>query len=144
MNGNEYDLSRFKKAQEQDYAEALREIQMGYKQSHWIWYIFPQIAGLGRSGTAEYYAIRDLGEAKAYLADGTLRAHLLEISNALLTLESSDAEDVMGWPDNLKLRSSMTLFHAADPEEPVFQQVLDKFYDGKPDQRTLDNLKSQV
>lgn len=139
-----YDLSRFKKAQEQDYAEALREIQKGHKQSHWIWYIFPQIAGLGRSGTAEYYAIRDLGEAKAYLADDTLRAHLLEISNALLTLESNDAEEVMGWPDNLKLRSSMTLFHEADPEEEVFQQVLDKFYGGVSDQRTLQILKSQA
>lgn len=139
-----YDLSRFKKAQEQDYAEALCEIQKGHKQSHWIWYIFPQIAGLGRSGTAEYYAIRDLGEAKAYLADDTLRAHLLEISNALLTLESNDAEEVMGWPDNLKLRSSMTLFHEADPEEEVFQQVLDKFYGGVSDQRTLQILKSQA
>lgn len=139
-----YDLSRFKKAQEQNYAEALCEIQKGHKQSHWIWYIFPQIAGLGRSGTAEYYAIRDLGEAKAYLADDTLREHLLEISRALLTLESSDAENIMGWPDNLKLRSSITLFHEADPEEEVFQQVLDKFYGGVSDQRTLQILKSQA
>ena len=132
-----YDLSRFHNAQKSAYATALSEIRAGRKRSHWIWYIFPQIQGLGFSSTAQYYAIADLDEAKAYLQDSVLRDHLLEISNALLALNSSDPSSVMGYPDDLKLRSSMTLFALADPACRVFQDVLDKYYDGKRDERTV-------
>lgn len=135
------DLQRFLDAQERDYGTALAEIRAGHKTSHWIWYIFPQIAGLGYSSTSVFYAIADLGEAKAYMAEPTLRSHLIEISEALLNLESSNAREVMGRPDDMKLRSSMTLFAEAEPEEPVFQAVLNKFWEGKPDRRTLDILR---
>ena len=130
-------LERFVRAQEHSYDAALREIRGGRKRSHWMWYIFPQIAGLGMSSTAQYYAIYDLTEAEEYLAHPILGPRLLEISRALLALDTSDADAVFGWPDNLKLRSSMTLFHCADPDCPVFQQVLDKFFGGRPDERTL-------
>ena len=132
-----YDLSRFHKAQKGSYETALAEIRAGRKRSHWIWYIFPQIQGLGYSSTAQYYAIENLEEAKAYLADPVLRERLLEISNALLALDSCDPTDVMGYPDDLKLRSSMTLFSLADPECTVFRDVLEKFYDGREDPRTI-------
>lgn len=121
-------------------AAALREIQSGRKRSHWIWYIFPQVAGLGMSSTSQYYAISGLDEARAYLREPTLRAHLLEISSALLALDESDPTAVFGFPDDLKLRSSMTLFAAAAPDEPVFSAVLDKFFGGQPDTRTLQIL----
>ena len=128
-----YDLDRFLTAQRRDYAAALREIQNGRKRSHWIWYIFPQVAGLGMSSTSQYYAISGLDEARAYLREPTLRAHLLEI-------DESDPTAVFGFPDDLKLRSSMTLFAAAAPDEPVFSAVLDKFFGGQPDTRTLQIL----
>ena len=132
-----YDLSRFHRAQSRDYAEALAEIRAGRKRSHWIWYIFPQIQGLGFSSTSQFYAITDLGEAKAYLADPLLRERLLEISSALLELPSSDPSAVMGYPDDLKLKSSMTLFELAEPDCPVFPAVLEKFYGGERDRRTI-------
>ena len=142
-----YDLDRFLTAQRRDYAAALREIRSGRKRSHWIWYIFPQVAGLGMSSTSQYYAISGLDEARAYLREPTLRAHLLEISsalleisNALLALDESDPSVVFGFPDDLKLRSSITLFAAAAPDEPVFSAVLDKFFGGQPDTRTLQIL----
>ena len=103
-----YDLNRFLSAQRRDYAAALREIRSGRKRSHWIWYIFPQVAGLGMSSTSQFYAISGLDEARAYLSEPTLRAHLLEISSALLALEESNPTAVFGFPDDLKLRSSMT------------------------------------
>lgn len=140
---NRFDLDRFIKAQENDYQTALDEIRKGRKRSHWIWYIFPQIAGLGLSSLSQYYAIASMEEAKAYMENACLRTHLLEISEALLSLESSDPSRVMGYPDDLKLRSSMTLFAEASPEEPVFQAVLDKYFDGRKDERTLDILKNQ-
>ncbi|MEE3393483.1 MAG: DUF1810 domain-containing protein [Lachnospiraceae bacterium] len=130
-------LDRFIKAQEHDYDTALAEIKTGHKRSHWIWYIFPQIKGLGFSPTSEYYGIDGLVEAKEYMQNDTLKNRLIEISEALLGLDSSDASDVMGYPDNLKLRSSMTLFAEAAPEIEVFQKVLDKFFDGKKDDMTL-------
>ena len=132
------DLSRFLKAQEQDYEQALREIRSGRKRSHWMWYIFPQIQGLGFSPTAQYYAIRDLQEARDYLAHPVLGARLKEISSALLDLEGLSASEIFGYPDDLKLRSSMTLFRLADLNEPIFLEVLEKYYDGEPDSRTVD------
>ena len=136
-----HDLERFYKAQEYDYETALSEIRNGRKESHWMWYIFPQIAGLGRSTTAEYYAIKSKEEAKGYIEDPVLGKRLIEISQALLQVISDDAEMVMGWPDNLKLRSCMTLFAEVAPEQPVFRNVLEKFYDGEMDEKTLDILK---
>ena len=132
------DLSRFLKAQEQDYEQALREIRSGRKRSHWMWYIFPQIQGLGFSPTAQYYAIRDLQEARDYLAHPVLGTRLKEISSALLDLNGLSASEIFGYPDDLKLRSSMTLFRMADLNEPVFLEVLEKYYDGKPDVRTVE------
>ena len=132
-----YNLSRFLKAQEEDYERALAEIRAGRKRSHWIWYIFPQLNGLGFSHMAHYYGIDGIGEAKAYMKDPVLSARLIEISEALLNLRSSDPGAVMGYPDDLKLRSSMTLFHAAAPEVPVFPQVLEKFFGGEEDEITL-------
>jgi uncharacterized protein (DUF1810 family) len=133
-------LERFRKAQKNSYDTALREIKNGQKRSHWMWYIFPQIAGLGYSQTAQYYAIADLDEAKEFLKDDMLGKNIVEISEALLEVESNDATHVMGWPDDLKLRSSMTLFALADPECDVFRKVLDKFYGGEMDERTIELL----
>ena len=132
------DLSRFLKAQEQDYEQALREIRSGRKRSHWMWYIFPQIQGLGFSPTAQYYAIRDLQEARDYLAHPVLGTRLKEISSALLDLNGLSASEIFGYPDDQKLRRSMTLFRMADLNEPVFLEVLEKYYDGKPDARTVE------
>ena len=106
-----------------------------------MWYIFPQLKGLGYSPTAQYYSIENLAEAEAFLAHPVLGVHLVEISRALLALETDNADLVFGYPDNLKLRSSMTLFAQVREADPVFGQVLDKFFEGKPDQRTLELLK---
>lgn len=133
---NDYTLNRFLTAQERSYDAALAEIKAGRKRTHWMWYIFPQIAGLGMSSTAQYYSIQDRLEAEEYMEHPVLGARLLEISRALLTLENSDATAVMGYPDDLKLRSCMTLF-AQVSDDPVFEAVLDKFFGGRPDSRTL-------
>lgn len=133
-------LQRFLTAQRNSYETALREIRSGQKRSHWMWFIFPQIAGLGYSETAQYYAIRDMEEAKEYLKNDVLRSRLLEISQALLETESDDATYVMGWPDDMKLKSSMTLFLLAEPKCEVFQKVLDKFFQGETDQKTEEIL----
>lgn len=132
------DLKRFVDAQERDYPVALAEIRAGRKRSHWMWYIFPQLAGLGHSPMAERYAIRDMGEASAYLADGVLGSRLVEISRALMGLATSDATAVMGTPDDLKLRSSMTLFSMVAGTDKVFSEVLGKFYGGRRDERTVE------
>lgn len=136
-------LERFRKAQRNSYKTALQEIRAGRKQSHWMWYIFPQIAGLGRSETAQYCAIRDRRETEEYLKDPVLGRNLLEICGALLELDCDDAAAVMGWPDDLKLRSSMTLFALIRPECGVFQKVLDKFYGGEKDLKTVELLGMQ-
>ena len=130
-------LKRFTDAQERVYPTALAEIQNGRKRSHWMWFIFPQIQGLGFSETAQYYAISDLPEAAAYLQHPVLGSRLTEISTALLALGGSNANSIFGSPDDLKLKSSMTLFAALPGADPVFQSVLDKFYRGTKDARTL-------
>ena len=135
------DLSRFRDAHERDYLRALGEIRNGRKLSHWMWYIFPQLKGLGRSANSEYYGIRDLEEARAYLADPILGGHLITLCEALLTLETSDPAEVMGHPDDRKLRSSMTLFAEASDSLGIFRQVLEKYYQGKQDPRTLALLR---
>ena len=133
-------LERFVKAQKYDYDTALREIRSGRKRSHWMWYIFPQLQGLGYSSTAQYYGIRDLEEAQDYMEHPVLGPRLVEISEALLVLDTSDASAVMGYPDDLKLRSSMTLFELAAPGQPVFSRVLEKYYSGHRDRHTLELL----
>lgn len=135
-----YDLSRFVSAQQRDYTIALREIQGGRKRSHWMWYIFPQLKGLGMSYTAQLYGIEGLGEARAFLADPYLGGNLREICAALLELDTNDASYVFGYPDDLKLRSSMTLFKLASDGDTVFGAVLQKFYSGREDQRTRELL----
>ena len=138
-----YDLSRFIDAQKADYDTALDEIRQGRKKSHWIWYIFPNITGLGYSSTSQHYAIKDLSEARAYLDNKLLRGRLEEISSELLKLKENDVVKIMGSPDDLKLRSCMTLFLKADPDNKLFASVLDKFFDGEEDERTVEILKSQ-
>ena len=130
-------LDRFLDAQRGDYAAALAEVRRGRKTSHWMWYIFPQIAGLGQSSTARYYSIRDLEEAREYYSHPVLGQRLREISGALLDLRGSDPVAVFGGIDSMKLKSSMTLFAVAAPDDPLFQQVLDKYYGGEQDTLTL-------
>ncbi|MDE7312204.1 MAG: DUF1810 domain-containing protein [Eubacterium sp.] len=134
-------LNRFIDAHLRDYPSALSEIKNGRKQSHWMWYIFPQVSGLGMSEISTYYSIQDLEEAKAYMEEPLLRSHLLEICETLLALESCDANKIFGFPDDMKLKSSMTLFAQACPKIDTFQKVLDKFFNGMKDQKTLDLLK---
>lgn len=136
-------LERFVQAQADSYVHALREIKSGRKTSHWMWYIFPQLSGLGHSQTARYYAIRDRAEAEAYLAHPVLGKRLLEISSELLKLESFDATAVMGWPDDLKLKSSMTLFSLVS-REPVYRQVLEKYFRGEEDVYTVQAISRQA
>ena len=132
------DLGRFLEAQETMYETALSEIKSGKKQSHWMWYIFPQIARLGFSETAQFYAIQNLKEATEYLDHAVLGNRLREISAEVLRLEGRDANEIFGFPDDLKLHSSMTLFAFADQsEDNVFQEVLKKYFDRKMDEQTV-------
>jgi len=131
------ELKRFTEAQHRDYETALAEINGGRKRSHWMWYIFPQIKGLGFSSTSQHYGIKDLKEAQAYLQHPILGPRLVTISKALLALPIINATQIFGNPDDMKLRSSMTLFAAVKDSDPVFQQVLDKFFQGRPDQQTI-------
>ncbi|MBC3798406.1 DUF1810 domain-containing protein [Acetobacterium tundrae] len=132
-------VERFVKAQEESYGQALTEIKNGRKRSHWMWYVFPQLKGLGSSETARYYGIENQQEAKAYMAHPVLGSRLLEISGELLKLESSAANAVFGRPDDLKLKSSMTLFYLVDGN-PTFKAVLDKYFGGEIDEVTADQL----
>jgi len=135
-----FDLARFAKAQRADYAGAVAELQRGRKVGHWIWYVFPQIAGLGMSATSQLYAIGSMAEAQAYLAHPELGPRLIECARLLLSTPNRSAEEILGGIDAMKVRSSMTLFQQADPDEPVFGEVLDRLYDGQPDRRTLQLL----
>ena len=138
---DDFNLERFIREQQQTYSAAYAELSQGRKRTHWMWWIFPQIVGLGMTSTSHYYSIKSLNEAKAFLAHPYLGKNIREISNVLLGLNTNDASTIMGYPDDLKLRSSMTLFDEAAPDEIVFQKVLDKFYDGKKDERTVSILK---
>lgn len=132
-----FDMQRFVEAQEQDYEIAITEIKEGRKKSHWMWYIFPQIAGLGSSDYAQHFAIPNLEAARAYMKHPYLRHNLIKITQALLSLEESNPSLVMGCPDDLKLRSCMTLFELTAPDVPEFGLVLEKFYGGNRDSRTF-------
>lgn len=132
------DLEKFIRAQEYKYEDALAEIKQGHKTSHWMWYIFPQIIGLGSSDTSIYYAIKNLEEAKEYLENPLLSQRLLEITKELLKLQESNPEKIFGPIDALKLKSSMTLFSYVSPENPLFKEVLEKYYEGEEDQKTIE------
>jgi uncharacterized protein (DUF1810 family) len=131
-------LERFLQAQDDrgTYAQALAELRAGRKTSHWMWFVLPQVAGLGRSAVAQHYAVSGLEEARAYLVHPVLGTRLRECCSALLAVEGRSADQVLGSVDAMKLRSSMTLFSRADPDEPLFVRVLEKYFDGRPDAAT--------
>jgi uncharacterized protein (DUF1810 family) len=139
--GDRQDLARFVSAQEGVYAQALAEIRSGRKRTHWMWFVFPQIAGLGSSPTAERYAIRSLEEAREYLRHPVLGPRLIECAECLLPFAGRAASDIFPYPDDLKLRSSMTLFELAAPSDSVFGRVLDAFFGGERDAKTLALLR---
>jgi uncharacterized protein (DUF1810 family) len=141
-----FDLARFTTAQEGVYTRALAEIRNGEKRSHWMWFIFPQIDGLGFSSTAKHYAIKSPDEARQYLAHPVLGPRLIECAEAVLAVEGRSASDIFGYPDDLKLKSCMTLFESVTGQGSVFSQVLAKYYQGNRDTRTqeiLATLKEQ-
>ena len=138
----ENSLDRFIKAQQNDYATALSEIKNGKKRSHWMWYIFPQLRGLGMSETARFYGIQGKQEATAYIGNDILGKRLIEISKTLVALPNDNAHHIFGSPDDMKLKSCMTLFASLPNANPVFEQVLSKFYDGEMDQKTLQLIKA--
>jgi uncharacterized protein (DUF1810 family) len=132
-----HDLTRFVDAQRDVYEQALSEIRSGRKRTHWMWFVFPQIAGLGSSAASQHFAIRDRTEAQAYLDDPILGARLLECAQALMDLDAGSASDVFGYPDDIKLRSSMTLFSELAGPASVFAQVIDTYFNGQSDERTV-------
>jgi len=134
------DLSRFVAAQRDVYARALGEIRAGRTRSHWMWFVFPQLAGLGLSATSRRYAIRDLAEARAYLEHPILGKRLVECGEAALGVEGRSAFEVFGSPDDMKLRSCATLFSRVSPPRSVFHRLLDKYFGGEPDDRTMSLL----
>jgi uncharacterized protein (DUF1810 family) len=138
--GDPHNLNRFVEAQQGDYERALAEIRSGRKRSHWMWYIFPQLDGLGYSPTARHYAIKSLAEADAYLRHPVLGPRLVEIAEAALGIEGRSATEVFGSPDDLKLRSCATLFARVAPAGSVFERLLEKYFGGQPDARTLQLL----
>jgi uncharacterized protein (DUF1810 family) len=140
-DSDRFDLDRFVRAQEPVYEQALAEIRNGRKQSHWMWYLFPQVDGLGSSATSRRYAIRSRGEAAAYLDHPILGPRLTACSKALLEIRGLSANAILGSPDDLKLRSSATLFAAVSAPGSVFHELLDRYYSGERDPRTLTLLE---
>ena len=136
----EYHLERFVKAQEKTYDRAFYEIKRGWKVMHWMWYIFPQLKDLAKSRTAEFYGIENMEEAKQYLTHPVLGKRLRECCEALLALETNDPCKVLGKTDGVKLRYSMTLFAEAEGKDSVFEKVIEKFYDGEKDRKTIEIL----
>ena len=132
-----YDLDRFVRAQEHDYARALAELRSGRKRSHWMWYIFPQFRGLGFSSTSQRYAIHSLDEARAFLEHPILGPRLRECANAMLAIADRSAAEIFGSPDDLKLRSSATLFAHVSPPGSEFEHLLQRYWQGEPDQATI-------
>jgi len=141
MTEEPFNLQRFVSAQADTYAQALAELRRGCKRTHWMWFVFPQLRGLGRSEIAQFYAISNRHEAAAYLAHPLLGPRLLECCAALLALDDGlSASTIFGNPDDLKLRSSLTLFYVAAGDEAIFALLLDRYFDGQPDPRTLELL----
>ena len=141
QTGDPFNLNRFVEAQADIYDRALAEVKRGRKQSHWMWFIFPQLEGLGYSSTARFYAIKSKEEVLGYLSHPVLGPRLIECCHALLRVQNKSASDIFGYPDDLKLRSSVTLFAAVAEPNSVFSQVLDRYFGSQPDQRTLELLK---
>jgi uncharacterized protein (DUF1810 family) len=137
-------LRRFVDAQEGEYAQVCKELRAGQKRSHWIWFIFPQMKGLGKSATADHYGIASRQEAEAYLAHSVLGARLRECTALVLQVEGRSIEQIFGFPDNLKFRSSMTLFAEVGVDSNLFQDALEKYFSGKPDQLTLNLLRNRA
>ena len=139
-----FNLRRFVSAQASDYDTAREELRNGRKRTHWMWYIFPQINGLGYSSNAKFYAIKSQAEAQAYLEHPLLGARLLECANILLNLEGRSVTQIFGSPDDMKLKSSMTLFAAIQRQKHEFTQVIDKYFQGKQDLRTIELLGQHI
>lgn len=135
-----YDLQRFLRAQDPVMEQVMAELRAGAKRSHWMWFVFPQIAGLGQSEMARRYAISSIGEAKAYLAHSVLGERLRTCTELVNAVKGRSAEQIFGYPDVLKFHSSMTLFSCAAPDDDVFRQALVSFYEGRQDKATLDRL----
>ncbi|HKD22018.1 MAG TPA: DUF1810 domain-containing protein [Rhizomicrobium sp.] len=140
MTTDPFNLRRFVEAQDLVYRSVIAELRAGVKQSHWMWFVFPQVAGLGHSAMADKYAIASLDEAKAYLAHPLLGARLKECTELVLAVTGKTARQILGSPDDMKFRSSMTLFAQAAPNEPLFRDALKKYFDGKDDPATLERI----
>ena len=138
------DLQIFVQAQEDIYEQALAELKNGSKESHWMWFVFPQIAGLGNSEMARKYAIPNLADAKAYLSHDLLGSRLRECTEAVLAVEGRTAHEILGSPDDVKLKSCMTLFEVADGPDSVFSSILEKYFEGQRDERSLMILNAQL
>jgi len=138
MMDDPYGLSRFIEAQDTDYEQALAEIRSGRKRSHWMWYVFPQFTGLGSSPTSSHYAIKSRDEAEAYLSHPILGRRLVECAEAVVQIRDRSALEVFGSPDDMKLRSSATLFASLSPEGSVFHRLIDQYFDGRRDDRTIE------
>jgi uncharacterized protein (DUF1810 family) len=143
MPDDPHDLARFVEAQAGDYDQGLAEIKSGRKRSHWIWYVFPQVDGLGFSSMSRRYAIKSVDEAKAYLAHPVLGKRLVEICEAALAVEGKSAHDIFGSPDDMKLKSCATLFASVSPSDSVFERLLDKYFQGERDGKTLKLIGSE-
>ncbi|HXI73184.1 MAG TPA: DUF1810 domain-containing protein [Verrucomicrobiae bacterium] len=144
LGSTEAKLTEFVAAQNQVYDQVLQELKAGRKETHWIWFIFPQIAGLGSSAMARKFSIASRSEARSYLRHQLLGSRLRECTQLMLRLPDQNIEGILDHPDNLKFRSSMTLFAAAAPEEPIFQAALDKYFGGEPDGKTLGLLQNDI
>ena len=142
MNDDPFDLARFEQAQTPVFAQAIAELRAGRKRSHWMWFIFPQFRGLGFSTMSQRYAIRNLDEARAYLAHPVLGTRLRQCAVAVLDVEGRSAHEIFGSPDDLKLRSCATLFAAVSPPGSEWARLLDKYFDGQPDEATLRLLQA--
>ena len=138
----QYNLSRFIDAQETAYEGAMLELARGKKESHWVWYVFPQIEGLGKSDTAKFYSIKSLEEGRAYLEHPVLGPRLIEACEILLTLKGTSINEVMGFPDDLKLLSSMTLFETFSESNSVFTRIIEIYFDSERDEATLEIIES--
>lgn len=136
-----FDLQRFVEAQEPVYAQVCAELSEGRKRGHWMWFVFPQIRGLGHSPTAQHFAIRSRAEAEAYLRHPVLGTRLRECTALVNAVQGREVSEIFGYPDDLKFRSSMTLFVEVAPEDAVFRQALDKYFEGEPDERTVELME---
>lgn len=142
MRDDPFDLARFIRAQQQVYSDVLTELKTGRKRSHWMWFIFPQIDGLAQSSTSKFYAVKSLQEARAYLNHPVLGKRLNECAEAILAIENRSASEIFGYPDDLKLKSSLTLFERTAGAQTIFARLLDKYFGGERDAKTLELLKN--